>query len=254
MKNVLSLGWRRRVLTVMGLLLAAVGCQGPAAARVGRQTVSPLRLKQRVALDRIMSDKQPDTVAALLTVVNEALIEQVSRAYRYPLPDSLVRQESARIERETEVPEKLAQIKQVFAGTRDYNSHYVRPIIAERMLRVKYYSDTIIQHPTLNRVRQAWSDYRAGRPVDTAVRRAKLPDDTLGRAFAGQDVRQSMYSYFFIEEEGDSLVLFSLDKPDFRHWFEVQAYAFPVTILDSGLRARVTEATREADFWHRLIR
>lgn len=127
------------VLSSGYFLYQTLAARDPVVATVGDASISRSDVERRDAVIKVYAPEQKESVG-LLQLKKAHLYRSILSRHGQAVTDDILRAEAKRIESSTLFPEKLAAIKNVFAGDElQYLRVYVMPVYVERVIYYDFF-------------------------------------------------------------------------------------------------------------------
>lgn len=148
--------WRLTLVLIL-LLLSSFACtaQPEPLARVGERTITAEDVAYRQAAVAARSGEAFPAHLALLQLIEEALMAEVSRTYGVVVSEEMLAEEAERVQETSRDPETLARIRAVFDDDEDaYRRLVLEPILVNQLLYARFSLGHDIQAEPLARAKE----------------------------------------------------------------------------------------------------
>jgi hypothetical protein len=299
--RILSLIFKASALTVLLLTAPAPGfvfgvgaARGPhkVLAEVGGSLLTLQEVTYRAEIEKAYGETGADITAALVSMVNDLIEEEVAHAHGLSVTREEVASFSKHVDENTKASEILEKVKALFGQDVDaYERIYLRPRLMNRKIRYYYSRNPEIHAAQRAQIEKAFRLAASGRPLRAAAEECRLrhaafeiEDGSLNlppllsrysreeevlknpllplieRLSEGElfkDIVEDDRTYRVIKLIAKKPGKYSLEavvaeKEPFDRWLEAEARKLRIVIKDRSLKKTITEKYHDA-WWMLLV-
>lgn len=214
-------------------------------------------VRYAVLIEDAYGDTNQDTVSILCKLIQQRLHEVIAKNEGIIVTDRMLASESDRFDKETKSPDILNRVSNIFGKKRqDYLEYFVKPVLIERLLQEKFFSDTLYHKNVYNKLKDAYAKLEKDLIItDSTIRIFEPSEESYShyKNAIGKNICEDKYTYFFVKVKWGKITVYSVKKNDFTEWFWGEALKIRVDIHDNELRKRLLMRTDGSDFWHNLL-